>query len=85
MALSVHARLMRAQAMRCTRNSTAGAAEPDAWTRHVADRSSLEVADLEAARYAAASFGAVRVARRHGPKRRLRPVWIQELRKMYHL
>ena len=49
--------------MRRQRDATEGAAEQDAWSRHVADRSMLKVADLDAARHAAGSIGAVRTQR----------------------
>ena len=53
--LAVHARLMRAQAVRQKREAIEGAATQDAWTRHVAEQAMLKVADpdierLEAAR-----------------------------------
>src|SRR5476649_568933 len=53
--LSVHARLMRVQALRQKREAIEGAANADAWTLHVAERSMLGVVDpdagpLEAAR-----------------------------------
>jgi hypothetical protein len=53
--LSVHGRLMRVQALRQKREAIDGAANEDAWTLHVAERSMLRVVDpaarpLEAAR-----------------------------------
>ena len=61
--LSVHARLMRAQAVRQKREAIEGAATQDAWTRHVAEQAMLKVADpdierLEAARPKAAPVAA---------------------------
>ena len=53
--LSVHARLMRAQAGRQKREATDGAATQDAWTRHVAEQSMLKVADPDIARLTAAA------------------------------
>ena len=57
--LSVHARLMRVQAVRHKREAIEGAATEDAWTLHIAEQSMLKVADpdierLEAARPKAA-------------------------------
>src|SRR5476651_1456179 len=57
--LSVHARLMRVQALRQKREAIDGAANEDGWTLHVAERSMLRVVDpaagsLKAARPAAA-------------------------------
>jgi hypothetical protein len=46
--LSVHARLMRVQALRHKRESIDGAATEDAWVLHVAERSMLEVVDPDA-------------------------------------
>jgi hypothetical protein len=46
--LSVHARLMRVQALRQKREAIDGAATEDAWTLHVAERSMLGVADPDA-------------------------------------
>jgi hypothetical protein len=46
--LSVHARLMRVQAARQKRETIDGAADADAWNRHVAERSMLRVADPDA-------------------------------------
>ena len=43
--LSVHGRLMRVQAVRQKREAIEGAANQDAWTLHVAERSMLKVAD----------------------------------------
>jgi hypothetical protein len=51
--LSVHARLMRVQALRQKREAMDGAANQDAWTLHVAERSMLEVLDADAALRAA--------------------------------
>jgi hypothetical protein len=61
--LSVHARLMRVQAVRQKRESIDGAANQDAWTLQVAEQSMLKVADrdierLEAARPKAAPVAA---------------------------
>ena len=57
--LSVHARLMRVQAVRQKREAIEGAATQDAWTQHITEQSMLKVADpdierLEAARPKAA-------------------------------
>jgi hypothetical protein len=46
--LSVHARLMRVQAVRQKRQAIDGAATQDAWVRHVAERSMLRVVDPDA-------------------------------------
>jgi hypothetical protein len=43
--LSVHARLMRVQALRHKRQAIDGASNQDAWVQHVAERSMLRVAD----------------------------------------
>jgi hypothetical protein len=43
--LSTHARLMRVQAVRQKRESIEGAANQDAWTQHIAERSMLTVLD----------------------------------------
>jgi hypothetical protein len=61
--LSMHARLMRIQAVRQKRQAIEGAANQDAWTQHVAEQSMLQVADrdierLEAARPKAAPVAA---------------------------
>jgi hypothetical protein len=61
--LSMHARLMRIQAVRQKREAIEGAANQDAWTQHVAEQSMLQVADrdierLEAARPKAAPVAA---------------------------
>jgi hypothetical protein len=53
--LSVHARLMRAQAVRQKREAIDGAANQDAWTLHVAEQSMLKVADPDIQRLTAAS------------------------------
>jgi hypothetical protein len=45
--LSVHARLMRVQAVRHKREAIDGAETQDAWTRHVAEQSMLKVADAD--------------------------------------
>jgi hypothetical protein len=63
--LSVHARLMRVQALR-QKQEAIGAANEDAWVQHVAERSMLAVVDpaagsLEAARPAAVAAEATRV------------------------
>jgi hypothetical protein len=52
--LSVHGRLMRVQAVRQKREAIEGAANEDAWTLHVAERSMLKVADPDLERLAAA-------------------------------
>jgi hypothetical protein len=64
--LSVHGRLMRVQALRQKRETIDGAANEDAWTLHVAERSMLRVVDpaarpLEAARPTAPTVEAARV------------------------
>jgi hypothetical protein len=59
MSLSVHAHLMRAQAVRQKREAIDGAAKQDAWTQHVAEQSMLEVADPDIERLTAASPRAV--------------------------
>jgi hypothetical protein len=46
--LSVHARLMRVQALRQKREAIDGAANQDAWALHVAERSMLGVVDPDA-------------------------------------
>src|SRR5471030_1380426 len=46
--LSVHGRLMRVQAVRQKREAIEGAANADAWTQHVAERSMLRVVDPKA-------------------------------------
>jgi hypothetical protein len=46
--LSVHARLMRVQALRHKREAIDGAANEDAWALHVAERSMLGVVDPDA-------------------------------------
>jgi hypothetical protein len=43
--LSAHARLMRVQTVRQKRESIEGAANQDAWTQHIAERSMLTVVD----------------------------------------
>ena len=48
--LSVHARLMRVQAVRQARESIEGAANQDAWTLQVAERSMLQIVDREIGR-----------------------------------
>ena len=53
--LSVHARLMRVQAVRQKREAIEGAANQDGWTQHIAEQSMLRVVDADAARLAAAS------------------------------
>jgi hypothetical protein len=52
--LSVHARLMRVQAVRQKREAIDGAANQDAWTLHVAEQSMLKVADPDIERLTAA-------------------------------
>src|SRR5471032_2334435 len=46
--LSVHARLMRVQAVRHKRKAIDGAANDDAWALHVTERSMLKVVDPDA-------------------------------------
>jgi hypothetical protein len=46
--LSVHARLMRVQAVRHKREANEGAANQDTWVQHVAERSMLSVVDPDA-------------------------------------
>ncbi len=57
--LSMHARLMRAQAVRQKREAIDGAAAQDAWTLQVAKQSMLEVTDPDIERLAAARPKAV--------------------------
>jgi hypothetical protein len=45
--LSVHARLMRVQALRHKRQATGAAANEDAWALHIAEQSMLQVVDPE--------------------------------------
>jgi hypothetical protein len=52
--LSVHARLMRAQAVRQKREAIEGAANQDSWTQHAAQQSMLQVADPDIERLTAA-------------------------------
>jgi hypothetical protein len=52
--LSMHARLMRVQAVRQKRGAIDGAATQDAWTQHVAEQSMLKVADPDIERVTAA-------------------------------
>jgi len=52
--LSVHARLMRVQALRRKREAIDGAANQDAWVLHVAEQTMLEVVDPDAGRLEAA-------------------------------
>jgi hypothetical protein len=52
--LSVHARLMRVQAVRQKREAIDGAANQDAWTLHAAEQSMLQVADPDIERVTAA-------------------------------
>jgi hypothetical protein len=52
--LAVHGRLMRVQAVRQKREAIEGAANQDAWTRHIAEQSMLAVVDADAARQEAA-------------------------------
>jgi hypothetical protein len=52
--LSVHARLMRVQALRQKREAIDGAANQDAWALHIAERSMLRVVDADAVLQAAA-------------------------------
>jgi len=60
--LSVHGRLMRVQALRRKREAIEGAADEDAWTLHVTERSMLEVADPKDRPLAAARPKAAPVA-----------------------
>jgi hypothetical protein len=53
--LSVHARLMRVQAMRQKRDAIDGASTQDAWALHVGEQSMLKVADPDIERLVAAS------------------------------
>jgi hypothetical protein len=53
--LSVHARLMRVQAIRQKREAIAGAADQDAWTQHVAEQTMLAVLEAKARPRQAAS------------------------------
>jgi hypothetical protein len=53
--LSVHARLMRVQAVRHKREAIDGAANQDAWAQHIAERSMLVVVDPHAVPRQAAS------------------------------
>jgi hypothetical protein len=53
--LSVHARLMRVQALRQKREAIEGAATEDAWVQHIAEQSMLRAVDADTARLAAAS------------------------------
>ena len=78
--LSVLGCRMRVQAVRQKREATEGAANQDAWTRHATERSMLEVADMDAARRAAARIEAARRPRRCRQERRRRPVWTQRSR-----
>ena len=59
--LSVHARLMRVQAVRQKREAIDGAATEDTWTQHITERSMLRPADPDAERRAAARPGAAAV------------------------
>ncbi len=52
--LSVQGRLMRVQALRQKREAIEGAANQDAWTKHIAERCMLWVADPEVGRQEAA-------------------------------
>jgi hypothetical protein len=56
--LSVHARLMRVQAVRHKREASDSAANQDTWTQHIAERSMLGVVDPDAVTQQAASPGA---------------------------
>jgi hypothetical protein len=51
--LSVHARLLRVQALRQKREAIEGAATEDAWVQHVAEQSMLRAVDADTARLAA--------------------------------
>jgi hypothetical protein len=53
--LSVHARLMRVQAVRQKRQAIDGAANQDAWTQQVAEQSMLRIIDRDSERQQAAS------------------------------
>src|SRR5712671_3772141 len=59
--LSVHARLMRVQALRQKREAIDGTANQDAWALHVAERTMLEVVDPDAGPLEAAWPGAAPV------------------------
>jgi hypothetical protein len=65
--LSVHGRLMRVQALRQKREAIDGAANQDAWTLHVAERSMLGVVDPDAGPQEAAWPKAAPVAARVEP------------------
>ena len=52
--LSVHARLMRVQAVRQKREAIEGAANQDAWTMHITEQSMLKVTDPDIERLNAA-------------------------------
>ncbi len=52
--LSVHARLMRVQALRQKREAIEGATDQDAWAQHVAERSMTEVLNTNAGPHEAA-------------------------------
>src|ERR1700733_14214837 len=60
--LSVHGRLMRAQAVRQRREAIEGAASEDAWTPHVAERSMSKVVDPGTVPQQAAVSGAAPAA-----------------------
>ncbi len=60
--LSVHARLMRVQAVRQKREAIEGAASQDAWTLHVAERSMVKVLDPNAEPQPAAAAAAAPAA-----------------------
>src|SRR3984885_10838098 len=62
--LSVHARLMRVQALRHKREAIDGAANEDAWVQHIAERSMLRVTDPDAGPQQAALPKAAPVATR---------------------
>jgi hypothetical protein len=65
--LSVHARLMRVQAVRQKREAVGGAADQDAWTQHIAEQSMLKVADPDIERLQAAPEEATRAAPEAAP------------------
>ena len=65
--LAVHGRLMRVQALRHKREAIEGAANQDAWTKHIAERCMLWVADPEAGRKAAAPAAAPVAVRDEAP------------------
>ena len=65
--LAIHGRLMRVQALRHKRDAIEGAANQDAWTKHIAERCLLSVADPEAGRKAAEAAAAAVAVRVEAP------------------